>query len=143
MDNAPTVESEARDADRYSEIIQQLMIIQQNQSALLEQQAAQLTDAANGLKKADTAYNTIKSDNDSLKAFMKAKWVSKAELDSRREKGLYFRYGASGHRSSEYVYRAAENPSRRSVAMSVLGAAYAKDVGPVLEDSGSSKPGKE
>ncbi|KAE9961535.1 hypothetical protein EG328_002615, partial [Venturia inaequalis] len=34
--------------------------------------AAQLTDAANGLKKADTAYNTVKSDNDSLKAFMKS-----------------------------------------------------------------------
>ncbi|KAE9967006.1 hypothetical protein EG327_011646 [Venturia inaequalis] len=71
MDDAPTVESEARNADRYSEIIQQLIITQQNQSALLEQQAAQLTDAANGLKKADTAYNAVKSDNDSLKAFMK------------------------------------------------------------------------
>lgn len=42
----------------------------------------------------------------------RAKWVTKAELNSRKEKNLCFRCGGSGHRVDSCPYRAAVNPDR-------------------------------
>jgi hypothetical protein len=58
----------------------------------------------------------------------RAKWVTKGELDKRRENGLCLRCGAGGHRVKECPYLPARNPNN------TLRVATAKVAEPVLEE---------
>jgi hypothetical protein len=60
----------------------------------------------------------------------RAKWVTKAELNARKEKNLCFRCGGSGHRVDSCPYRAAINPAK------TIGVNVATFL-PVLEDAGT------
>jgi hypothetical protein len=61
----------------------------------------------------------------------RAKWVTKAELNSRKEKGLCFRCGASGHRVDGCPYRAAVNPAK-ATGVNINTASFP----PILEEAG-------
>jgi hypothetical protein len=62
----------------------------------------------------------------------RAKWVTKTELTTRREKNLCFRCGSSGHRIEGCPYRGAIRPAK--VPVRVNTASFL----PVLEESGTS-----
>jgi hypothetical protein len=64
------------------------------------------------------------------KSAPRAKWVTQAELKIRKEKGLCFRCGASGHRVGKCPYRAAVNPTK-SGSTGVHSVSFL----PILEDS--------
>jgi hypothetical protein len=65
------------------------------------------------------------------KSAPRAKWVTKVELNSRREKGLCFRCGASGHRVDSCPYRAAVNPAK-ATSVNISAASFP----PILEETG-------
>ena len=78
----------------------------------------------NGVRRKNTGTND--------KPAPRAKWVTKAELNSRKEKGLCFRCGGSGHRVDGCPYRAAVNPAKATGVN--INAAFSL---PVLEDAGT------
>ena len=63
----------------------------------------------------------------------RARWVSDTEVSRRREAGLCFRCGASGHRVAECPYRAAARPRNQTTIHHTIFAA------PVLEESSSEE----
>ena len=68
----------------------------------------------------------------------RAKWVSKAEMDARRQKGLCFRCGASGHRASACPYEPAVNPAKPSEVN-----IQRVQIPPTLEESDKDVEGSE
>jgi hypothetical protein len=81
---------------------------------------------------------------DSDKSTPRAKWVTKAELNSRKEKGLCFRCGASGHRVEGCPYRPAINPSKTTSVRvnTVTFPPMLEDYEPDSEGSGVEEAGK-